>query len=135
MIAVVVLLAVAGGAWLYHTLDSGSCAATDTTQSLLVLMQKNGRINYLEGEWVGETAIPQFARAAVSGAATLDGKAAYRCTATITVDYDPDYVKLLFKDRPAPPTAPLHRVFRVDYTPVPTGEDQDYQFTYELNPQ
>jgi hypothetical protein len=134
LIAGAVVLIAALGVYLYGAAGHGSCNSAETTQSVMTLLQKNGRINFIEGEWIGATATPQFARADLIDARALDGQPPYRCTAMVVVDYHPAYVRQLLEDKGQALTGKeaLHREFRIDYSPSPTGEEEDVQLGYRI---
>jgi hypothetical protein len=135
LIAAAIVVAAGLGFYLYDVLGSDVCASESTTQSVLALLQQNGRINFIDGDWVGETAVSQFVHLAMTGAAAPSGFG-YRCRGTILVDYNPNYVRLLLgeKDKPYTGSEPLHREFAIDYTPTRTGFEQDVRIEYNLAP-
>src|SRR5271170_1520367 len=93
LVALVVL-----GIVLYQVVDSNSCASSETALDVLTVLEQNGRINYLPGDWVGETAVPQFARADLLGVAPAAGSE-YHCAGTVSVDYNPAYIRLLLAEK------------------------------------
>ncbi|HLY55901.1 MAG TPA: hypothetical protein VKS60_10115 [Stellaceae bacterium] len=131
-VAAALIAAVILGVVIYRAVDSGSCSSPDTALDVVAALQQNGKINYIPGQWADHTAEPQFARAELREAGRAEGSE-FRCAGIVAVDYNLAYVKLL-DDKAGAPGAPMHREFRIEFTPSATGEERDVRLHYRLSP-
>ncbi len=134
-IAAVIVLAVVGGFYLHYTSEAASCGGGDTAASVLALMQKNGRINYIDDGWVGETTMPQFVSVGLQDVTALPAGSPFQCHAMIVVEYNPNYTKLMLEEMGKPYTGneAHHREFSIDYTASRRGADRDVRINYQIS--